>query len=888
MQMRTRKATALWPVALVFAALFLIPSLVLAQNPAKLLITQVEVHGDEYVVIKNPGSTSVDLSNYYLTDATYAAGNQYYYNLPDPSLPVGGGAFYDFVARFPEGASIAPGQEVTVSIGGSDGFFDQYGVMPHFELYEDGVSADDVPDMRPARTGSIVDNEAQLPSLSNSGEVVILFYWNGETDLVTDVDYVIWGDTAEAVDKTGVSIDGPDADSTPSAYLPDTPIAQQELVPSPSVSGVFVRVDETEGTQKTSGGNGVDGRDETSENLSATFTMTEATPPGVTPNDTTPPVLVSAAGEAGSSTVTVTFSEAVGTGASTPGNYEVYPTANPGNGIAVTGATVSGATVTLALGSALESGTQYTVRVNGVQDLAGNVIAANSTVSFTTGAAGGEFAVAGAFQFGADYVGVAFTDKVDATSALQTGNYGFSPSLDVTGAVLQENGQTVILQTGSALPTGTSYTVTVSGVTSQGGGSLTGGTASFTTATESVTNIAEIQGNVSSYVDQTVTVVGQVFVTASSSGGTPSAYIQDGSGRGLNVFGSGQSGPLDDRGTVAKVTGTVAKYFETTEITGYTASALATGMPKLAPKVLTVEQAQSSQWEGTYIQTTSTLTSDPSASGTHNYNYPAEGITFRVRNAAGIDPSQFHAGDVVTGAGFGSKYQDTYQIGVGNADDFSKSGGTGDTTPPTLGSASGEVGSNRVLVVFSEPVGEGASTPGNYEVFPTQNPSAPLTVTAARVNGASVTLTLGSKLEAGAQYTVRVHGIQDLAGNMIQAGSSVTFTVGEAKPRGARLTVPPRTLVKDMKGEGEAIEIKIEGEPNTIAVLRIFDLQGRLVRVLYDGPISSAPNPITWDGRDQTFELVRSGMYICHLQTTDLAGKVTEDQAPIVVAARLD
>jgi hypothetical protein len=71
-------------------------------------------------------------------------------------------------------------------------------------------------------------------------------------------------------------------------------------------------------------------------------------------------------------------------------------------------------------------------------------------------------------------------------------------------------------------------------------------------------------------------------------------------------------------------------------------------------------------------------------------------------------------------------------------------------------------------------------------------------------------------------------------------------------------------------------------------VLRIFDLQGRLVKVLYDGPIVSAPNPITWDGRDQTFELVRAGTYICHLQTTNLAGHVTDDQAPIVVAVRLD
>ena len=64
MQMRTRKAAGVLAVALVVAAFTSIPSLVQAQTPSKLLITQVEVGGDEYVVIKNPGTSPVDPVSY--------------------------------------------------------------------------------------------------------------------------------------------------------------------------------------------------------------------------------------------------------------------------------------------------------------------------------------------------------------------------------------------------------------------------------------------------------------------------------------------------------------------------------------------------------------------------------------------------------------------------------------------------------------------------------------------------------------------------------------------------------------------------------------------------------------------------------------------------------
>ena len=497
--------------------------------------------------------------------------------------------------------------------------------------------------------------------------------------------------------------------------------------------------------------------------------------------DTTAPTLASASGTASSTSVSVVFSEALGTGAGTAANYSVYPTATPASTIAVSSASLSGSTVTLTLASPLAASTAYTVKVSNVQDLAGNPIAANSTVAFTTGSVSTGFSVVAAFQFGSDYVGVAFSEKVNAAQATTAANYSFSPSLTISSVTLQENGQTAIIKTSAALPKSTAYTLTVSGVTSLTGGALSGGTANFSTVSETVTNIATIQANPSGFAAQTLTMIGQVYVTASSNGTTGSAFIQDGSGRGLNVFGGAVQSALDNRGNVTKVTGTVELYFTTTEITGYTATLIASGLPKLAPKVLTVAQMKSAAWEGTYIQTTATLSAAPSASGSSNYNYAAGDITFRVRNAAGINASSYASGDVVTAAGFGSAFGSgsslTYQIGVGHSDDFRKGSGT-DTTAPTLASASGASGATSVSVVFSEALGAGATTASNYSVYPTATPASTIAVSSASLSGSTVTLTLASPLAASTAYTVKVSNVQDAAGNTIAANSTVGFTSG--------------------------------------------------------------------------------------------------------------
>jgi predicted extracellular nuclease len=241
--------------------------------------------GGEFIEIYNPTAAAIDLSDVYVTDATFAGGGNYYYNIVT-GANAGGGGSGDFHARFPDGASIAAGEFQTVSLAGSDDFIAAYGIDPTYELYEDGASADGINDMREALPGSINGQGG----LSNSGEVVILYTWDGASDLVQDIDYAVWGDKAEGVDKSNVEVDGPDADAIAFMYPIETAVPAQDVVAlgSHAVGDSFQRVDFSEGGESQSGGSGTQGSDETSEDLSVTWGQFAATPgeaPPAAPSD---------------------------------------------------------------------------------------------------------------------------------------------------------------------------------------------------------------------------------------------------------------------------------------------------------------------------------------------------------------------------------------------------------------------------------------------------------------------------------------------------------------------------------------------------------------------------------------------------------------------------
>jgi len=234
----------------------LLPLLVFAQGHLIFTELVLQPSAGEYVVIKNPTASAVNLSNYYITDATDVANSKYYYNLP------GGSDFWsgngsDFIARFPA-ISLPAGESIVLGFGRDSDYFAEYGEYP--DLYLKGTGPDT---MRQALSGVTTIGGSPNAKLDNAAETLILFYWDGVSSTVQDVDYLLWGNNSHAIDKSGVP-----------GYNNDTPVGNQSFMPTHDDGEKLIRVDDNEGTEISSGGNGITGHDETSENLAATWTVT--------------------------------------------------------------------------------------------------------------------------------------------------------------------------------------------------------------------------------------------------------------------------------------------------------------------------------------------------------------------------------------------------------------------------------------------------------------------------------------------------------------------------------------------------------------------------------------------------------------------------------------
>lgn len=64
--------------------------------------------------------------------------------------------------------------------------------------------------------------------------------------------------------------------------------------------------------------------------------------------------------------------------------------------------------------------------------------------------------------------------------------------------------------------------------------------------------------------------------------------------------------------------------------------------------------------------------------------------------------------------------------------------------------------------------------------------------------------------------------------------------------------------------------------------LAVYDVNGRLVRVLIDGELSVGAHEVTWDGRDEVGHEVASGVYLARLQYRASGSSPTNGHAAAV------
>jgi hypothetical protein len=221
----------------------------------------------EMIEIVNTSPDDVDLSTYYLSDS----GN--YYRLPvDKTVDM-----TDFIVKFPGGAVIHGHQVMTIAIASPTDFLSTYGILPNYSLRDGSMQ-------------TLAMNGA--PALTNAGEPIILFQWDGSSDLVRDVDIVIAGvpsATNMRPNKSNVTQDGPDPDKETSKYTVDIEtIRAQPATPGNGLSTKRIALED--GHEIHSGtGNGPSGDDETSEDTAVTWDGATGNPftaptPGAVPS----------------------------------------------------------------------------------------------------------------------------------------------------------------------------------------------------------------------------------------------------------------------------------------------------------------------------------------------------------------------------------------------------------------------------------------------------------------------------------------------------------------------------------------------------------------------------------------------------------------------------
>ncbi len=311
---------------------------------------------------------------------------------------------------------------------------------------------------------------------------------------------------------------------------------------------------------------------------------------------------------------------------------------------------------------------------------------------------------------------------------------------------------------------------------------------SYTVQNRVITPIASIHADSTGYDGTVVTVQGQVYIPGDykQDGTTVSAYIQDGSGRGLNIFGSFLStgtGLLNNTGNVVQVSGTVSWYAGTTvEITEFDCTLVSSGNPELTPATLSTSAAAAPSNEGTFIRSAGLITAISATGGTnpaHNFtvNDGSGPVVIRVDDDTDPSLTTWALNDSLEAAGAGATFGSDGEIVVGQLSRIINHGPGVDGTPPTLVSAT-LTGAAQVTVQFSEAVdATTGNNAGNYEVFEQATPANTITVNTAAVQGdaSQVVLTLGSAPSSAVIYTVRVNNVEDLNSNVIAANSTTTL-----------------------------------------------------------------------------------------------------------------
>ncbi|MCK4530487.1 MAG: hypothetical protein KAU44_04855, partial [Candidatus Marinimicrobia bacterium] len=194
------------------------------------------------------------------------------------------------------------------------------------------------------------------------------------------------------------------------------------------------------------------------------------------------------------------------------------------------------------------------------------------------------------------------------------------------------------------------------------------------TVAGALVDIADIHTNILTYDGTTKTIEGIITIGAGIlRDDRTSCYIQDESGRGLNLYTTALLTDLT-RGTKVKLVGEVDAYFTTIEIKDFEYTVVSTGNTLPIANAVNCAEANSSDHEGTLTTIGGYLTEIIDYSSSKNMILTdvtgTDTAIVKVWPTTGIDPSTYNIGTAYKITGVGSQYYDDYQLLVGYADDI--------------------------------------------------------------------------------------------------------------------------------------------------------------------------------------------------------------------------
>lgn len=186
------------------------------------------------------------------------------------------------------------------------------------------------------------------------------------------------------------------------------------------------------------------------------------------------------------------------------------------------------------------------------------------------------------------------------------------------------------------------------------------------------TDISDIHSNITAYGGKLKTIEGIITIGAGVlRNDMTSCYIQDGSGRGLNLFNYAMD-PNLTRGTKIKLIGEVELYLSTLEIKDFKYTIISSDNALPAPIAATPSTAKNDNYEGTLVTITGELSEIKEFDGSKNMILTdgTNNAIVKVWGATGINASSYSVGTDYAITGVGNKFSDEHQLLVGYASDI--------------------------------------------------------------------------------------------------------------------------------------------------------------------------------------------------------------------------